>query len=214
MTSSSALTCFVVGFYAPSLRGIPAVFHSPQASESLSLAWPRESNQREGHPTLTPCAQSLCSRYAGLLRGSPTVHPWTGVELAHFLWATLRALPPQSRRDRGAPYSAHRARQSNSEEPEAKPKPKRKRARNCFVFAAHDALSQGPLSGGEVTEESPQGGSQGCEPVWRQSTDGLSTNPGVTSRTRRAGARRASLWGGLLFGYSSLGHARESDSLA
>ena len=25
-------------------------FHSPSASESLSLAWPRESNQREGHP--------------------------------------------------------------------------------------------------------------------------------------------------------------------
>ena len=26
-------------------------FHSPAASESLSLEWPRESNQREGHPT-------------------------------------------------------------------------------------------------------------------------------------------------------------------
>ena len=38
-----------------SLRGarcghlVPS-FHSPAASESLSLAWPRESNQREGHP--------------------------------------------------------------------------------------------------------------------------------------------------------------------
>ena len=88
------------------------VFNSPQASESLSLAWPRESNHcaagaartarlarrakgrspesREGHPTLTPYAQSLCSRCAGLLRGSPTVHPWTGVELAHIVWAILR----------------------------------------------------------------------------------------------------------------------------
>ena len=38
-----------------SLRGarcghlVPS-FHSPSASELLSLAWPRESNQREGHP--------------------------------------------------------------------------------------------------------------------------------------------------------------------
>ncbi len=29
-------------FYPPSSRGIPAVFHSPPASESLSLAWSRE----------------------------------------------------------------------------------------------------------------------------------------------------------------------------
>ncbi len=36
--------------HAPPSRGIHAVFHSPPASESLSLAWPRESNQREGHP--------------------------------------------------------------------------------------------------------------------------------------------------------------------
>ena len=101
-------------FYAPSSRGIPADFHSPQASESLSLAWPRESNDcaagaartaklarrakgrspesREGHPTLTPYAQSLCSRYADLLRGSPTVHPWTGVELAHIVWDILRTI--------------------------------------------------------------------------------------------------------------------------
>ena len=34
---------------------------------------------------------------------------------------------------------------------------------------------------------SPQGGSQGCEPVWRQSMDGLSTNPGARPRTFRAG---------------------------
>ena len=101
--------------HARSSRGIPAVFHSPQASESLSLVWPRESNQREGHPTLAPYAQSLCFGSASLLRGSPTVHPWTGVELAHIVWAILRTFPSQSRRDRGGPGSAHRARQSNSQ---------------------------------------------------------------------------------------------------
>ena len=85
--------------HAPASRGIPAFFHSPPASECLSLAWPRERHQREGHPTLAPYAQSLCSRYARLLRGSPTVHPWTGVELAHIVWAILRTIPPQSRRE-------------------------------------------------------------------------------------------------------------------
>jgi hypothetical protein len=111
-------------------------FHSPPASALLSLAWPlcrrsgansvagpqgggqepvvRESRQREGHPTLAPYAQSLCSRCARQLRGSPTVHPWTGIELAHIVWAILRTFPAQPRRDRGDPDSAHRARQSQS----------------------------------------------------------------------------------------------------
>ena len=110
-------------------------FHSPAASESLSFACPlrrrsgansaagpkgagqdarsQESNQRKSHHTLAPSAQFLCSRSASLLRGSPTVHPWTGVELAHIVWAILRTFPSQARRDRGGPGSAHRARQSN-----------------------------------------------------------------------------------------------------
>jgi hypothetical protein len=74
------------------------------ASALLSLAWPRESRQREGHPTLAPYAQSLCSRCARPLRGS----------LAHIVWAILRTFPAQPRRDRGDPDSAHRARQSQS----------------------------------------------------------------------------------------------------
>ncbi len=110
-------------------------FHSPAASESLSFACPlrrrsgansaagpkgagqdarsQESNQRKSHHTLAPSAQFLCSRSASLRRGSPTVHPGTGVELAHIVWAILRTFPSQARRDRGGPGSAHRARQSN-----------------------------------------------------------------------------------------------------
>ena len=59
-----------MGFHWPAAREpkglhLPVVspsqgFHSPAASESLSLGWPRESNQREGHPDtavsgLLPC---------------------------------------------------------------------------------------------------------------------------------------------------------------
>jgi hypothetical protein len=74
----------------------------------------QESNQEKGHPTLAPYAQSLCSRYARPLRGSLTVHPWTGIELAHVVWAILRTIPAQPRRDRGDPDIALPARQSQS----------------------------------------------------------------------------------------------------
>ena len=43
-------------------------FHSPAASESLSLAWPRESNQREGHPKAV-VSGLLSSDCAAGLRG-------------------------------------------------------------------------------------------------------------------------------------------------
>ncbi len=99
---SSASSCLE---HAPSSRGIPAVFHSPQASEPPFFAWPKKNGPKKGHPTFAPCAQSLCSRCASLLRGSPTVHPWTGFELAHIVWAILRTCPSQSRRDRGDPLA-------------------------------------------------------------------------------------------------------------
>ena len=43
-------------------------FHSPSASELLSLAWPRESNQREGHPKAV-VSGLLSSDFATGLRG-------------------------------------------------------------------------------------------------------------------------------------------------
>ncbi len=99
------------------LRGAASLpfFTRLPASELLLFEWPKRSNQEKGHPAIAPCAQSLCYGCARPLRGSPTVRPWTDVELAHFLWATLRADPAQPRRDRGAPSSAHRARQSRSQ---------------------------------------------------------------------------------------------------
>ena len=101
-------------FHSPSASTSQS-FHSPAARESLSLDWSRESNQREDHPALAPCAQSMCFGYASLLRGSLTAPPCAGSELAHIVWAILRTIPAQPRRQRGAPFGAHRARRSNSQ---------------------------------------------------------------------------------------------------
>ncbi len=89
----------------------------PWRASYFSLRGQREVSKRKATPTLAPYAQSLCYGFASLLRGSPTVHPWTGVELAHIVWAILQTFPAQSRRDRGAPCSARRARLSQSQKP-------------------------------------------------------------------------------------------------
>ena len=52
---------------------VPVFFHSPSlASESLSLACPRESNQREGHPG---CGAAAARRFATGGRVPLTAHP-------------------------------------------------------------------------------------------------------------------------------------------
>jgi hypothetical protein len=181
-------------------------FHSPPASALLSLAWPRESRQREGHPTLAPCAQSLCSRFARRLRGSLTVHPWTGIELAHIVWAILRTFPAQPRRDRGDPLSAHRARQSEEQSQSVRePAPSWLRTMRS---------RWGPYAAAQRRRRGPKGGSQGREPVGCQSMDGLSDNPGAAARSRRAGCPETAVSGWPSLWLLSLGHARESDSLA
>jgi hypothetical protein len=205
-------------------------FHSPPATESLFFAWPKKSNQKNGHPTLAPYAQSLCSRCARLLRGSLTVHPWTDIELAHIVWAILRTTPAQPRRDRGDPLSAHRARQSEEQshshrEPESASSWLRRRRSDC-----------GPYAAAKWRRKGPQGGREGSRPVGCQSRDGLSANP--RSRFAQSEGRSpetvASGWPSLWLlsltpgscpppcGPATLfaplvrrsGHARESDSLA
>jgi hypothetical protein len=59
---------------------------------------------------------SMGCGYAHGRRGSPMGHPWPYGELAHFLCATLRALPSPARRVRGAPLGAHPARSRHGEE--------------------------------------------------------------------------------------------------
>jgi hypothetical protein len=183
-------------------------FHSPPATESLFFAWPKKSNQKKGHPTLAPYAQSLCSRCARPLRGSLTVHPWTDIELAHIVWAILRTFPTLPRRDRGGPLSAHRARQSEEQshshrEPESASSWLRRRRSDW-----------GPYAAAKWRRKGPQGGREGSRPVGCQSRDGLSANP--RSRFAQSEGRSpetvASGWPSLWL--LSLGHARESDSLA
>ena len=72
-----------------------------------------------------------------------------------------------------------------------------------------------PSAAAKWRRNSPKGGRDGSRPVRCQSMDGLSADPGAASRSRRAGCPETadvgwwpSLW--LL----SLGHLRESDSLA
>ena len=73
------------------------------ASESLSLACPRESNQREGHPRYRGRRlQPATSR--GRCGGSLTAHPCADSERARLLRAPLRAFPSASSpRHRGTP---------------------------------------------------------------------------------------------------------------
>ena len=87
----------------------------PWRASYFLLRGQEKVSKEKATPTLAPCAQSLCSRCASALRGSLTVHPWTGIELAHVVWAILRTVPTHARRDRGDPMSAHRARQRNSQ---------------------------------------------------------------------------------------------------
>ena len=72
---------FVVLEHAPSSRGIPAVFHSPPGERATFLCvaketWPKERPPR--HSGLQASCLPTAHRDSG---GSPTVHPWTDVEL-------------------------------------------------------------------------------------------------------------------------------------
>jgi hypothetical protein len=66
-------------------------------------------------------------------------------------------------------------------------------------------LILGPLGPGGGTEESPQGGWHGCQPVFRQYMDVLSKNPVIPPRTLWAKPTKRVLGVALLFGYFLLG---------
>jgi len=88
----------------------PCVFRSPSlASESLSLACPRESNQREGHPGW---GASAARRFATGGRVPLTGHPWPAAESARSLAPTPAGpFRPPSAAPHGDPES--RAKQSS-----------------------------------------------------------------------------------------------------
>ena len=93
------------------LRGQEKVSTAPQERREQQ-SWP--VRRRAGARSQEKATPSLCCRCTGLLRGCLRVHPWTGSQLAHVLWAIRPTDPAQSRRERRYPNSAHRARQSQS----------------------------------------------------------------------------------------------------
>ena len=161
--------------------------------------------------------------------GSPTVHPWTGVELgaipcAHPAGYPYVTLPLH----RGPIYCASCAAKTKQIPARfgcfalAFPSPaKREKVPEAdegafgFDSGAHDARYMGPLDRGETAQEQSEGWPTRCGPVRRQSTDGLSANPAAGSRTWSTGTvRKARVWGWPSLGLRSLGQAREGRTLA
>jgi hypothetical protein len=174
----------------------------------------RSPESREGQPTLAPCAQSLCSRCASPLRGSLTVHPWTGIELAHLLWATLRAFPAQPRRERRDPLSAHRARQSNSPssafgtfsrlagEGGSTANTKACTCRKLLrLGCAGCAVNGAPMQWRSGAGKARRVGAMDCAQLAASTWMCCQPTPGAAARSRRTGVRRPLRRGGLLFGY-------------
>ena len=60
----------------------------------------------------------------------------------------------------------------------------------CCCFGAHDARYPGPVTRGGTVKELSEGWPTGSGPVRRQSTDGLSANPGAGPRTWSTGTVR------------------------
>ena len=104
---------FVASFGRLACRGVsirePSKAFSPTCGrpESLSLEWPRESNQREGHPG--PVAlRASCPSSSRSASGVARRYIRVPIEQhAHLLCASLRAGPPAARRLAGAPSGGH-----------------------------------------------------------------------------------------------------------
>ncbi len=204
--NSPFLSCSFVGapsgamlrsasFYAPSSRGIPAVFHSPPGERVSSLCVAKEKAPRERPPRYSGLRASCPATAQRDSGGSTTVHPWTGVELGAIHCAHPAGYPcvtlPLHRRPIYCASCAAKTKQV----------PARFGFGFALRFGVHDARYMGPLDRGETAEGMSVGWPTRRGPVRRQSMDGLSANPGADSRTRSAGTvRRARVWGGLLFG--------------
>ncbi len=147
--------------------------------------------------------------------GSPTVHPWTGVELGAIHCALPTGYPsvtlPLQRGPVHCASCAAKAKQISAHFGFALAFPSPARRENVPGRADEGILTLtqartmraiwGPYAAAKWWRNCPKGGSHGCEPVGCQSRDGLSANPGTASWSQRAGARRPLYRGGLLFGY-------------
>jgi hypothetical protein len=97
--------------------------------------------------------------------------------------------------------------------------PPRSRHGNAAAYRVRATMARrstrGPSAAAGGRRISPQGGRQGCRPVWRQSMDGLSTNPVARPRTLRAGCPQGAEagWPSLLVTFL-LATQEKSDSSA
>ena len=214
--------------HAPSSRGIHAVFSLASGRVSHFLLRGQEKVTKEKatpHSRLThsPCAPGTraCSgvrrqSIRGLASNWPTS---CGPSFGHSLHSpaasdgTLVARILRARATAKGPSSALRA-------PSPVAREKEMPEQSCSVRESASSWlrtmrsDRGPYAAAKWWRNCPKGGSQGCEPVGCQSKDGLSANPGTASRSRRAGCPETAASGWPSLWLLSLGHARESDSLA
>ncbi len=204
-------------------------FHSPSASESLSLAWPRErttalqeQRERRSRPAgrragarskekATPMQRSpgiLPCDCAQRLRGSLTAPPCAGSQLARILASHPAGLfSATAPLHRGPGHCASCA-----------AKTKQIPARSGFGFGfgfalrigAQDARYRGPVSGGGRAQERPAGWARGIAPSSLPAHGGAVSEPPEPCRAVAGqDARRPPLWGALSFGYFSLSTQRK-----
>ena len=159
----------------------------------FTLAWPRESDQREGHPAWR-------TRDPGRAAGHRGPHyPERRDQQPDQEHPSPQPSPRQGRGE-GANTSSSALRslsQSRS---------------GCVPSAGHDGplLYRGPLCSGGRVEDQPAGWSAWMPTSLSSGQDALSTNPGAHTRISRAGCPRGAEAGvSFSLGYFSFGQEKE-----
>ena len=201
-------------------------FRPPSEGESLSLACPRESNQREGHPAYAPCGHPA-RKVRGRVTGFVDSTSCADAKLAGILAGHPAGFPSPARRFRGAPgRAAGRPGPHSALELRSKNNNNQSEVLGCCCSAVDLAvdlaflesagqdgplLCPGPLRGGETGTIGRAAGAARDDGSFSHGQDARSKSPALAHALagQEPGKRQAgwpSLW--LL----SLGHARESDS--
>jgi len=134
------------------------------AAEFLSLACPRERNQREGHPEIAPAFGG----FASVLRGFSTARPCTGEKLARFLRApAVAADPPARRRDLRDRDQEQRRASSWLSLPSLAPSSAAGLGGKARMFERRDArVRAGPSSASSAGHRTKSGARVGCPFSW------------------------------------------------
>jgi hypothetical protein len=175
-------------------------FHAPLAPESLSLACPRESNQREGHPAYA-LAGLLPGKSAAGLRGLSTAPPVLTPNWPASVPATLRAFlhPPAAAEGSREEQRALLARTRWKAESEAS------LCSGSSKKYAQDARcsTRGPCAAVRGGRQAPRGIGRDADPFSPGQESGRKTRPTLTDLPPMDG-RQAPSGVAFLFGYLSL----------